>query len=66
MKPSQKLIVCFENYTVITRFEDIDVSLLQLAKMLELNGDKFGPVVTFDGAMCITIRYADKARDGIL
>jgi hypothetical protein len=65
MKPSQKLIVCFENYTVITRFDDLDVILLPLAKKLELNGDKFGPVVTLDSVMCITMRYADKTRDGI-
>ena len=65
MKASQKLIVEFENYKVITRFADLDAKLLPLAKKLELNGDRFGPVTDFDGTICIAMRYADSSKDPV-
>jgi len=65
MKNNQKLKIAFENYTVTVRFDELDAKLLPLAKKLELNGDKFGPVTEFDGVMCICMSYADKSKDGV-
>lgn len=65
MKPSQKLVVGFETYSVKVRFDELDPKLLPLAKKLELAGDMYGPVNTFDGCMCVTMHYADKRRHGI-
>ena len=65
MKPSQKLKVTFEGYTVLVRFDDLDKGLHHLAKKLEIEGDKFGPVGYFDGTIYIGMKYADKTRDGV-
>ena len=41
MKPSQKLVVQFENIKVIVRFEDLDAKLLPIAQKLERTGNRF-------------------------
>ena len=65
MKLSQKLHVEFESYSVIVRRDGLDHRLQPLAVKLALNGDIYGPVTWFDGVMCITMRYADKTREGV-
>lgn len=64
MKASQKLIVEFEQYKVRVKFSELDSKLLPLAKKLEIEGDNYGPVSWFDGSMCITMKYADGAKNG--
>ena len=44
------------------RFDELDAKLLPLVKKLEVEGDKFGPVVTVIDSMCVAIQYADKTR----
>lgn len=68
MKASQKLKVSFESFEVVVKFEDLDVKLLPLALKLEKEGDIWGPVADVSGRsdMCVSMRYADKKREGIL
>lgn len=65
MKASQKLIVEFESYKAIVRFDELDAKLLHIAKGLEIHGDVYGPVSHFDGAMCITMRYAGGSKPAV-
>lgn len=59
MKKNEKLLFKIEEIWFVSRFDEIDPKLRELALKLEKEGNLYGHVVGIIDDACVTVNYAD-------